>query len=70
MTIEAMRAVPNDSTSNPLINTEAINRRMALMRKRKSPRVSMVAGKVRITSSGLTSKFKIARSNATIMAVM
>jgi len=40
MTIEAMRAVPNDSTSNPLISAEAINRRMALMTKRKNPRAS------------------------------
>src|SRR3989344_5603603 len=70
MTKEASKAVVKDSTLKPSIIFEAIIIRMALMTKRKSPRVRMVAGSVRIIRRGFTKRFRMARTRATITAVV
>jgi hypothetical protein len=43
---------------------------IALIMSRKSPKVRMVTGKVRMTRTGLTIKFSKLRTMATIMAVV
>ena len=70
MTSEAKMAVAKDSILNPSIKFEAIRSRMALITNRKSPRDSRVAGKVSSISTGLTRMFKMARTRATIIAVV
>jgi len=68
--ILAMRAVTNESILKPVINFEAITRRRALTTERISPRVKMVAGRVRRIRRGLTRILRIARTSATIKAVV
>ena len=70
MTREAIRAVPKESIWKPSIRFEAIRMRIALITKRNSPRVRMVAGSVSKISIGLTNTFKIANTTAIIMAVV
>ena len=58
------------STENPLIRLSASNMMMALIIKRKSPKVSMVTGKVNIIRMGFTMKFNKLKTTATIKAVV
>ena len=58
------------STENPVIRLSANKMMMALMIKRKSPKVKMVTGKVNMTRIGFTIKFNKLSTIATIMAVM
>jgi len=57
-------------TSKPDIRLSANNIIMALIIKRKRPRVRTVIGKVNITNMGFTIKFKRLNTMATIMAVV
>jgi len=70
MTIEATRAVVKESIWKPLMNWAAIIRRMALITKIKSPRVTIVAGRVKKIRIGLTDIFKIPKTKATAKAVI
>jgi len=54
--MEPIRALPNPITSNPSRNEEAIKKTTALITKRKSPIDTRVTGRVRINSTGLTTK--------------
>lgn len=54
------------ATSKPLTKYPAINMIIALIIRRKSPKVSMVIGRVKITNIGFT----INRSNAITTATM
>ncbi len=56
-------------TENPSINLSANKIIRALITNRNKPKVIMVIGKVKMTKTGLTNKFNIDRTTATIMAV-
>ena len=56
-------------TPNPATNLSAKRIIIPLMTNKKSPKVRMVAGNVKNIISGLTNKFKIAMTMATINAV-
>jgi len=60
----------NPFTTNPFINFDAIIMINALITNKKKPKVKKVMGIVKIMSKGLRSEFKIARTNATIIAVI
>ena len=70
ITMDANMAVMNESILNPPTMFEVIRRRMALITNMKSPSVRMVAGSVNMTSMGLRSRFRIARTAATTRAVV
>ena len=57
-------------TSKPDIRLSAKRIIMALIIKRKRPRVRMVIGRVKMTNIGFTIKFRRLRTMATIMAVV
>jgi len=57
-------------TLKPLISLSAKSIIIALIMRRKSPKVSTVTGSVRITSIGFTKKLSKLSTIATIMAVM
>ena len=57
-------------TENPSINLSANKIIRALITNRNKPNVKMVIGSVRITNIGLTNKFKIDKTTATIIAVI
>ncbi len=57
-------------TENPSINLSASKIISALITNRNKPNVIMVIGSVRITNIGLTNKFKIDKTTATIIAVI
>ncbi len=56
-------------TWKPSIKLAAKRMIMALMTKRKSPRVNMVMGKVKMTKMGFTKKLSKLSTTATIIAV-
>ena len=56
-------------TEKPSINLSAKRIIKALIISKNKPKVTMVIGKVNMTSIGLTNKFKIERTKATIIAV-
>jgi len=56
-------------TTNPPTKLAAINIIIAFITKRNNPNVTIVAGKVKKMSSGLTNTFKTAIANATHIAV-
>ncbi len=56
-------------TSKPEIKCAAIRMMIALMTNKKSPKLSMVIGKVKMTKMGLTKKLSKLNTTATIMAV-
>lgn len=56
------------STEKPLINSSAKRIIIAFITSKNSPKVKMVAGNVKITKIGFTSKFKIESTMATIKA--
>ena len=58
------------STENPEIRLSANNMMMALMIRRKRPKVKIVTGKVNMTRIGFTIKFNRLKTTATIMAVI
>ncbi|GAB1857857.1 hypothetical protein MHTCC0001_26940 [Flavobacteriaceae bacterium MHTCC 0001] len=55
-------------TANPSINLSAKSTTMAFITNKKSPRVNMVAGNVKITNIGFTNTFKIESTTTTINA--
>ena len=57
-------------TVKPEIRLSASRIINALIIKRKSPKVMMVTGNVKMTNMGLTIKFKRLNTMATIMAVV
>ena len=63
------KAVQNPSTLKPVTISPANRIMAALMIKRKTPRVRIVIGIVRITRMGLTIEFSNERTAATKMAV-
>ena len=68
MTKRSKKAHHNPSTSNPSTSLSAINKIMALMQNKKSPKVINVIGIVTIINNGLTNAFSIANTMATITA--
>lgn len=61
-------AAQNPETVNPSIQLAAILITIALITKRKSPKVNNVRGKVRIMSNGLMVTFSKESTTATITA--
>lgn len=57
-------------TENPSINLSANNMIKALITNKNKPNVIIVIGNVKITKIGLTNKFKIDKTIATIIAVV
>ena len=62
-------AYQNPLTSNPETKASQIKMITALMTKRKSPKVKMVTGKVKMIRMGFTNKFKTISTAATTIAV-
>jgi len=62
-------AVNKSETENPRIKWFAIKTMRPLITSRKSPRVRIVAGKVRIIRMGLTIELSSARTTATTKAI-
>lgn len=56
-------------TAKPSINLSANKMISPLITKRNNPKVKIVAGKVNITKIGFIKRFRIASTNATIIAV-
>jgi hypothetical protein len=63
-------AQPNPSTLKPSIKLSAKRIIMAFIISKKSPKVRMVTGRVRITRIGLTMKLSKLKTTATIIAVI
>lgn len=63
-------AVQKLLTLNPLTNLSANKIILALITSKKSPKVTMVIGKVNIMKTGLTMAFKRPRTAATRIAVV
>ena len=61
-------AVQKLETLNPSTSLSANRMMRALMTNKKTPKVIMVIGKVRITKKGFTSKLRIDKTTATIIA--
>ena len=57
-------------TWNPSMSLDVKRIIIALITRRKSPRVTMVMGNVRMTNMGFTKKFRRLSTMATIMAVI
>lgn len=57
-------------TAKPSINLSANNIIKPLTTNRNNPKVKIVIGNVKITKKGLTNKFKIDSTIATIIAVV
>jgi hypothetical protein len=57
-------------TLKPVTRLSAKSMIIALIMRRKSPKVSTVTGRVRITSIGFTKKLRKLSTTATIMAVI
>ncbi len=57
-------------TANPFINSLAKSIINALIINKNNPKVSIVIGNVKMTKTGLTNTFKIAKTTATINAVV
>ena len=70
ITSEAIIAVVKDSILNPSISFEAKISRTAFITKRNKPKLRIVAGRVKRISRGLIKMFRIARTRATITAVV
>ena len=65
--IKAHQMLP---TAKPSISLSANKIIMALMNKRKRPKVTMVTGRVKITRTGFTRRFNKLSTMATITAVI
>jgi hypothetical protein len=63
-------AVHKLATENPSIILSASKIIMALIMSRNNPNVTMVIGSVKITRIGFTNTFSMARTAATISAVV
>jgi hypothetical protein len=62
-----IRAPKNPSTLKPITSLEHRIIITALITKRKSPKVIMVTGNVKITNIGFTNKFNNPKTTATII---
>ncbi len=69
ITIEAIMAVKKESIRKPGMKLETRKRSVALITKRKRPRVRIVTGRVSITKIGLIRALRIAITRATKIAV-